>query len=395
MEKFTLRDKAAIVGIGETEYSKNSRMSNLALLLQAATRAIEDAGLTPKDIDVVIPAMHVIPFEELAVNLGIEDLKYAVTTHMGGASAVASLESAAMAVAAGIATNILCVTGWNGYSAMRASAIGQAGDASASAMPMLSPMPKLRDFEMPYGVFVPAQWYAPMAMRHMHEYGTTSRQLGAVAVACRKHAQLNERAMMRGRAMTIEDHQNSRMIVTPFHLFDCCLESDGAAAVVVTAAERAAAMRHRPVYIMGVAEGHPVPVDQIAARPDMFQIGLSYAAPRAFAMAGLTPKDIDVAEIYDCFTWVVICQLEALGFCNRGEGGHFVEGGRIVLGGELPINTHGGLLSQAHVLGMNHIVEAVRQLRGDAGAAQVKDAEIALVTGWGDLGDGSIAILRR
>jgi len=395
MDRFTLREKAAIVGIGETEYSKNSGMSHLALLLQAATRAIEDAGLSPKDIDGVIPAMGVIPFEDVAVNLGTEDLEYAVSILMGGASAAASLQSAAMAVAFGIATNVLCLTGWNGYSGMRASAIGQAVDISSVAMPMLSPMPKLRDFEMPYGVFVPAQWYAPLAMRHMHQYGTTSRQLGAVAVACRKHAQLNERAMMRGRPMTIADHQNSRMIVTPFRLFDCCLESDGAAAVVVTSAERAKDMRHRPVYIMGVAEGHPVPVDHIAARRDMFQIGLSYAAPRAFAMAGVTPKDIDVAEIYDCFTWVVICQLEALGFCKRGEGGPFVEEGRIELGGELPVNTHGGLLSQAHVIGMNHVVEAVRQLRGDAGAAQVKDAEIALVTGWGDMGDGSVAILRR
>lgn len=391
----SLRDKAAIVGIGETEYSKNSGMSHLALLLQAATRAIEDAGLSPKDIDGVMIAMGVIPFEDLAVNLGTEDLRYAVTLHMGGASAVASLQSAAMAVATGVATNVLCITGGNGYSGMRASALGRGAGLPALVMPILPPMLKLRDFEMPYGVFVPAQWYAPMAMRHMHEYGTTSRQLGAVAVACRKHAQLNEKAMMRGRPMTIEDHQNSRMIVAPFHLFDCSLESDGAAAVVVTSTERAADIRHRPIYIMGVAEGHPVPVDQIASRPDMFKIGLSYAAPRAFAMAGVTPKDIDVAEIYDCFTWNVICQLEALGFCNRGEGGPFVEGGRIELGGELPINTHGGLLSQAHVLGMNHIVEAVRQLRGDAGAAQVKDADIALVTGWGDLGDGSIAILRR
>lgn len=390
-----MRDKAAIVGIGETEYSKNSGMSHLALLLQAATRAIEDAGLSPKDIDGVIPAMGFIPFEDLVVSLGTEDLKYAVTTLVGGASAVASLESAAMAVASGIATHVLCIVGWNGYSALRASALGKAVDDYSLVVPMISPVPKLRDFEMPYGVFVPGQWYAQMAMRHMHEYGTTSRQLGAVAVACRKHAQLNDRAIMRGKPMTIEDHQNSRMIVTPFRLFDCCLESDGAAAVVVSSAERASDMRHHPVYIMGVAEGHPVPVDQISARADMFEIGLSYAAPRAFAMAGVTPTDIDVAEIYDCFTWTAICQLEALGFCKRGEGGPFVEAGRIELGGELPINTHGGLLSQAHVLGMNHIVEAVRQLRGDAGAAQVKDAEIALVTGWGDLGDGAVAVLRR
>ena len=395
MEGFTVRDKAAIVGIGETEYSKDSGMSHLALLLQAATRAIEDAGLSPKDIDGVIPAMGFIPFEDLVVSLGTEDLKYAVTTLVGGASAVASLESAAMAVASGIATHVLCIVGWNGYSALRASALGKAVDDYSLVVPMISPVPKLRDFEMPYGVFVPAQWYAQMAMRHMHEYGTTSRQLGAVAVACRKHAQLNDRAIMRGKPMTIEDHQNSRMIVTPFRLFDCCLESDGAAAVVVSSAERDSDLRHHPVYIMGVAEGHPVPVDQISARADMFEIGLSYAAPRAFAMAGVTPTDIDVAEIYDCFTWTAICQLEALGFCKRGEGGPFVEAGRIELGGELPINTHGGLLSQAHVLGMNHIVEAVRQLRGDAGAAQVKDAEIALVTGWGDLGDGAVAVLRR
>lgn len=394
MGESTLKDRAIIVGIGETEYSKNSGMSQLELFLQAATRAIEDAGLGLKEIDGVVIAMGVIPFEDIAVNLGTEDLKYAATILMGGASAVASLQSAAMAVASGIATNVLCLTGWNGYSAMRTSALGRAVD-TVSAMPMASPIAKLRDFEMPYGVFVPAQWYSPMAMRHMHEYGTTSRQLGAVAVACRKHAQLNDRAIMRGKPMTIEDHQNSRMIVTPFRLFDCCLESDGAAAVVVSSAQRAKDMKQRPVYIMGVAEGHPVPVDQIANREDMFQIGPSYAAPRAFAMAGVTTKDIDVAEIYDCFTWVVICQLEALGFCKRGEGGPFVEGGRIELGGELPINTHGGLLSQAHVLGMNHIVEAVRQLRGDAGEAQVKDAEIALVTGWGDLGDGSVAILRR
>lgn len=396
MEGITVKDRAAIVGVGETEYTKGSGMSHSALLLQAAARAVEDAGLRPRDIDGVVPAMNLITFEDLAVNLGCDDLKYAVSPNMGGASALVTLLSATMAVATGVATNVLCVAGWNGYSALRLSTLGKAaGAAAGSPVPMTSMISKLRDFEMPYGVFVPAQWYAPMAMRHMHEFGTTSRQMGAVAVACRKHAQLNERAVMRGKPMTIDDHQNSRMVVTPFRLFDCSLETDGAAAVVVTSAERARDMRHRPVYVMGVAEGHPVPVDQVANRRDMFEVGLSFAAPRAFAMAGVTPKDIDVAEMYDCFTWSVICQLEAMGFCKRGEGGPFVEGGRIELGGELPTNTHGGLLSQAHILGMNHLAEAVKQLRGDAGEAQVKDAEIALVTGWGDLADGAIAILRR
>jgi len=250
------------------------------------------------------------------------------------------------------------------------------------------------EFEMPFGSLGPALWYAPMAKRHMYEYGTTSRQFGAVAVAMRKHALLNEKAMMK-KPMTLEDHQNSPMIVEPFRLFDCCLESDGAAAVVVTSTERVNDMRNRPVYIMAVAEGHPYPPDEITNRLSMTEFGVKKAAPRAFATAGITIKDIDVAEIYDCFTWVVICQLEDIGFCRKGEGGSFVEGGRIELGGELPVNTHGGALSQAHVVGMNHVIEAVKQLRGNAGPAQVEDAEIALVSGYGNFADGSIAILRR
>lgn len=387
-----LKDKAVIVGIGETTYSKDSGMSDLALLLQAAVRAIEDAGLSPKDIDGVIPGFIGPPAEDFMSNLGGEDVKYTATIHMGGASPVASLQSAAMAVVTGIATNVLCVAGWNAYSRTRVSA----GIEAQFQLPLsqVIPMSQLIDFEFPYGTVVPAQWYAPMARRHMHEYGTTSRQFGAVAVAMRKHAQLNSNALMRGKPMTIEDHQNSRMIADPFRLLDCSLESDGAAAVVVTSVERARDMRNRPVYIMGVAEGRTNPPDQISNRPLLTEVGVKKAAPRAFAMAGITPKDIDVAEIYDCFTFPVICQLEDIGFCRKGEGGHFVEAGRIELGGELPVNTHGGLLSQAHVLGMNHVVEAVKQLRGTA-EAQVKDAELALVTGYGDLGEGSIAILRR
>lgn len=387
----SLRDKACIVGVGHTAFTRGEGFgrSTLALQLEASMRALEDAGLRRSDVDGIMPFPNLGTAEELAANLGVENLRFATTMWMDGAAPVASLQVAAMAVASGAADCVLIPAGWNGYSGLRA------GETLAEQTSSFPGGAIARDFYRPYGLAAPPQWHSLTARRHMHEFGTTPEQMGAVAIAMRKHAQMNPAAVMRGRPMVLEDYLESPMITAPYRLFDCCLETDGAAAVVVTSAGRAKDLGSRPVYIMGAASGRPYPADEITNRRDVFKTGLTAAAPEAFAMAGVSTADVDFAEIYDCFTFEVIRQLEETGFCGRGEGGAFVEGGRIELGGELPVNTHGGLLSEAHVLGTSHIVEAVRQLRGEADERQVPEAEIGVVTGWGDFGDASIAILRR
>jgi acetyl-CoA acetyltransferase len=379
----SLREKVAVTGVGETAYMRGTDRTVLSLQLEASLRAIEDAGLTPKDIDGLIPYGMGVVAEDLVTNFGIPDLRFSATTPMGGATAVASIQCAAAAISAGICNHVLLSLGRTGYSGGRIGA-------------RVQQMPQFRvigEFEMPLGAIAPPQLYAPMARRHMEMYGTTSLQLAEIAVNTRNNAMRNPNATMR-RPISVEDHQNSRLISEPLRLLDCSLESDGAAAVVISATDRARDMKKPPVLVMGVAEGHPDSPSAITQRPDLTTLGLAKAAPKAFAMAGLTHDEIDVAEIYDCFTYIVLCQLEDAGFCKKGEGGPFVASGAIRMDGKLPVNTHGGLLSQAHIAGMNHIVELVRQLRGEA-ANQVKDARIGLVTGYGDMGDGSIAIMRR
>ncbi len=386
-----MKGRACVVGIGQTEYCRapGSGMSQLGLQLQAATRAIADAGLKPISIDGIMPFPNLGSAEAMAASLGCANLRFAATIHTGGAAPVASLNLAAAAVTSGMADYVLLPAGWNGYSRTR---VRQTVATDVGSIPGGA---NARDFYLPYGFVAPPQWYSIIARRHMHEFATRSEQLGAIAVAMRQHAQRNPNAVMNGRPLTLDDYMASPMLADPYRVLDCCIETDGAAAVVVTSEERARDLRARPVDIVSGASGQPYPADEITNRKDFFTTGLSIAAPQAFGRAGVTPDDVDVAMIYDCFTFEVLQQLEEMGFCKRGEGGEFVEGGRIAPGGELPVNTHGGLMSEAHVLGMNHIIEAVHQLRGDAGDRQVADSETVVVTGWGDFGDGSIVIMQR
>src|ERR1700733_10469465 len=355
----SLREAGAVPGGGETKYMRGTDRTPVSLSMEAALNAIADAGLKPTDIDGLIPYGAGAVAEDFVTNFAIPDLRFSATTPMGGASAVASIQCALAVIQAGICRHVLLSLGRTGYSGGR---IGT----------RVQQMPQFRiigEFEMPLRATAPAQLYAPMPRRHMELYGTTSRQLAEIAVTTRYHASLQTNATMKN-PITIEDHQSSRMISDPLRLLDCSLESDGGAAVVISAPDRARDLAKRPILVMGVAKGPPDSPSAITQRPDLTTLGLAKAAPKAFAMAGVTHSDIDVAEVYDCFTYIVMCQLEDLGFCKKGEGGGFVQDGAISLGGKMPVNTHGGLLSQALMAGLNQNIQLTRQMPGK-GAATV------------------------
>jgi acetyl-CoA acetyltransferase len=385
-----LSGRVAIVGIGQTPFTRGTDLSTLDLHLAAAVEALEDAGLAAADVDGVMPnELAGTIAEDFILNLGIPGLAFSSTIRTGGASFVSALQSASLAIAAGVAKTVLLVAGRRGYSAQRVSRTSEGA---------IAPHPVMRhvdEFERPFGNTVASQWFAQAARRHMFEYGTTSEHFGRIAVACRKHANANPRALMYEKPMTLEAHQASAMIADPLRLFDCSLETDGATALVLTSMERARDLRKAPVSILGLGEGHGAPPTSITQKRDLTEIeGLVAAGRRAYAMAGLGPAEIDTAQIYDGFSWIVLASLEALGFCAKGEGGPFVEGGRIELGGALPVNTSGGLLSEGHCSGANLLSEAVRQIRREVEPErQVADCERVLVTGEGDFHEGSVAIL--
>ena len=389
--------RAHLVGIGESEYARWGKIGDVtehAIACQAILRAVEDAGLTMDDVD------GMASFAEdrndgifLAAELGIPELRFSNMVWMpGGGGGCAAVANAAMAVESGQAEVVVVYRSLCQGQYFR---FGQGGppreDPDAEAVPptvqqAANPMLASIGFTMPYGLLNAAAAYALPTRRHMHLYGTTSEQLGMIAVTFREHAWRNRRAVMGLRPLRLEDHQNSPMIADPHRLFDCCLESDGACAVVVTSAERARDLNKPPVEVLASAQGTPKgfafgPFSNASVADEIYATGACESlAKRLYGEAGVGPSDIDVAQIYDHFTGCVLMQLEDYGFCKRGEGGPFIESGALsVHAGGLPTNTHGGSLSEAYIHGLNHVVEGVRSLRGES-ANPVDGAQVCLVT---------------
>ena len=381
-----LRDATAIAGVGYSPFTKRSGVSPLALAVTAVRDAVADAGLTLADIDGV--ATHHVNESasphQVAAALGLSPLSWSLEELGGGSRAAAVVGGAAMACAAGAARHVVVYRALNGRSGTR---MGGSTGRSAYVRPEVA-------FQEPYGLLSPSQSYALGARMHMNRFGTTEEQLGRIAVQQRANAVLNPRAVER-TPMTLDDYFAARWITEPFRLYDCCLETDAACAVVVTTTERARDLRRHAVTIRAFAS---------TAGPDGFGRGANdlttsaaaHAAKLLYERAGLGPEEVDVAELYDAFTFSALLLMEDFGFCGKGEGGPFVESGATALAGALPVNTHGGFLSEGYVHGLNHIAEAVQQLRHDAGERQVAGFETALATAQpGYLTGVSSAILLR
>ncbi|WP_029114889.1 lipid-transfer protein [Mycobacterium sp. URHB0044] len=377
------RNACAITGIGATEFSKKSGRSVAALATEAGLAAIGDAGLRPSDIDGVVYCDYdTVKHSDIAHWLGLERLTYWGVGATGGAAPCAMVGQAVAAIVSGQATNVLVYRALNGRSGMRygkGSGIQQTGDAD-----YVGGGGTLDEYFFPYGLMAPGQLFAILARRHMIEYGSESDDLAAIAMTVRKRANANPAAMMNDRTMSLEDYYAARMIADPLRLYDYCLETDGACAVVVSAAERAKDARQPGVLITAVAQGVVAEMQggkvfPSLMRPSVLENPSKQVADELYRRAGLGPRDLDVAQIYDCFTITVLLQLEDYGLCGRGEGGAFASSGAIDMNGRIPINTAGGNLSEAYIHGMNHILEGVRQLRGTS-TSQVRGAQTCLVT---------------
>lgn len=359
-----IRDQTAIVGVGRTDFSKNSGVSTLTLALRAITDALDDAGLTPGDVDgfVTHSVGDAAPAATVAHALGSDDPRMVLDLVGGGGMSMATVGAAAMAITTGQADVVVCWRALNARSEFRMGGTGRAAPTLAEFQ-----------YQVPYGLLAPPQQYAIVASAYMHRTGATSEDLAGVAITQRAHAALNPRALMRD-PLDLDTYLASRYVSEPLRLYDCCLETDGAVAVVLVSTTRARDLRRRPVLVSSATTG--------GGHSFFSSSGLDYSvsgaramAPRLFDAAGFGPDELDLAEIYDAFTPLVLMQLEDYGICPDGESAAMVADGETTVGGSLPVNTHGGHLSEGYVHGLNHVAEAVDQLRGTAAGIEVPGAE--------------------
>jgi acetyl-CoA acetyltransferase len=373
-----LAGKAAIAGIGATPFSKDSGRSELQLALEAIVAAVGDAGLSPDAIDGLVTFdIDTNPQIEVAHSLGLGDVKFFSLTPFGGGGACSVVQQAALAVACGIAETVVCYRAFNERSGRR---------FGAGQLPAEKPYPSAFDVSWgwgaPHGLLTPAALVAMVAQRYCHEYGATSEDFGRVSVLARRHAATNPKAWFYGRPITLEDHQASRWIVEPLRLLDCCQETDGGVALVITSVERASERGGKVAVIKAAAQGLGPRQGMMTSYSreritDMAEIGL--VAKQLWAQSGLSHDDMDSLLLYDHFTPYVLIQLEELGFCKRGEAAALIASGALNLDGRWPFNPNGGLLGEAYIHGFNNIAEAVRQVRGEA-VNQLADVENVLVT---------------
>ncbi|WP_405424240.1 lipid-transfer protein [Streptomyces erythrochromogenes] len=364
-----LGGRAAIAGIGATEFSKDSGRSELKLAVEAVHTALDDAGLTPADVDGMVTfTMDTSPEITVAQAAGIGELSFFSRIHYGGGAACATVQQAALAVATGVAEVVVCYRAFNERSGRRFGSGVQQREPSAEGAAL--------GWSLPWGLLTPASWVAMAAQRYLHTYHLTPEAFGHVAVTDRRHAANNPAAYFHGKPITLADHAASRWIVEPLRLLDCCQETDGGQALVVTTTERARSLRHAPAVITAAAQGAGRRQEGMTSfyRDDLTGLPeMDVVARQLWRTSGLRPSDIDVGILYDHFTPFVLMQLEEFGFCKPGEAADFVAADA------LPLNTHGGQLGEAYLHGMNGIAEAVRQVRGTS-VNQVAGASHALVT---------------
>ena len=374
-----LSDQAAIVGIGQTEFSKNSGRSELQLAAEAVRAALRDAGIHPSEVDGMTTfTMDTNDEIEVARAVGIGDLTFFSRTPHGGGAAIGVIQQAVMAIATGVADCVVVYRAFNERSGRRYSTGVSEALVTADAIHW--------SWYMPFGLLTPASWVAMYTQRYMHEYDCKGTDLAQVAVSARKHAVNNPAAFFHGVPLTIEEHQASKWIAEPLRLFDCCQESDGGCAQVLVSARRAREMKAKGAVIRGVGQAAGADQENMTS---FYRESISYlpemdlVAKQTYEMSGLAPSDVDAAIIYDAFTPVVMWQLESWGFCGRGEAKEFVKNGNLELGGALPCNTHGGQLSEAYIHGMNGVNEGVRLIRGTSLNQPAKNDHVLVTAGVG------------